>query len=116
MNSVHRRHANRPLAHRAGQGLRTQPAVNDSAVDAVTASLREFGWRQPIVVDAQGVIIVGHTRWKAGKKLGLAQVPVHVATDLSPEQIQAYRIADNQTATIADWDFTLLPLELIRRF
>ena len=88
------------------------PRVNDSAVDAVAASLREFGWRQPIVVDAQGVIIVGHTRWKAAKKLGLAQVPVHVATDLTPEQIQAYRIADNQTATIADWDFTLLPLEL----
>jgi DNA modification methylase len=88
------------------------PRVNDGAVDAVAASLREFGWRQPIVVDSDGVIIVGHTRWKAAKKLGLTQVPVHVATDLSPEQIQAYRIADNQTATIADWDFTLLPLEL----
>src|SRR4030095_1015209 len=88
------------------------PRVNDSAVDAVAASLKEFGWRQPIVVDSEGGIIVGHTRWKAAKKLGLAQVPVHVATNLSPEQIQAYRIADNQTATIADWDFTLLPLEL----
>jgi DNA modification methylase len=88
------------------------PRVNDQAVDAVAASLREFGFRQPIVVDADGVIIVGHTRWKAAKKLGLKQVPVHVATDLSPEQIQAYRIADNQTATIAEWDFTLLPLEL----
>jgi len=88
------------------------PRVNDSAVDAVAASLREFGWRQPIVVDADGIIIVGHTRWKAAKQLGLAEVPVHVATDLTPEQIQAYRIADNQTATIVDWDFTLLPLEL----
>jgi DNA modification methylase len=88
------------------------PRVNDGAVDAVAASLKEFGWRQPIVVDTEGVIVVGHTRWKAARKLGLAQVPVHVATDLSPEQIQAYRIADNRTATIAEWDFDLLPLEL----
>ena len=88
------------------------PRVNDAAVDAVAASLKEFGWRQPIVVDQDGVIVVGHTRWKAAKKLGLAQVPVHIATDLSPQQIQAYRIADNQTATIAEWDFDLLPLEL----
>jgi DNA modification methylase len=88
------------------------PRLNDAAVDAVMRSLREFGFRQPIVVDADDVIIVGHTRWKAAKKLGLAQVPVHVATDLSPEQIRAYRIADNQTATIADWDMQLLPTEL----
>jgi len=88
------------------------PRVNDQAVDAVAASLREFGFRQPIVVDADGVIIVGHTRWKAARKLGLAKVPVHVATDLSPEQIKAYRIADNQTATLAEWDFDLLPIEL----
>ena len=88
------------------------PRINDGAIEAVAGSLREFGFRQPIVVDRDGVIIVGHTRWKAAKKLALAQVPVHVATDLSPEQIKAYRIADNQTATIADWDFDLLPLEL----
>ena len=88
------------------------PRLNDAAVDAVMRSLREFGFRQPIVVDADDVIIVGHTRWKAAKKLGLAQVPVHVATDLTPEQIRAYRIADNQTATIADWDLQLLPTEL----
>jgi len=88
------------------------PRVNDQAVDAVAASLAEFGFRQPIVVDADGVIIVGHTRWKAAKKLGLAKVPVHVAKDLSPEQIKAYRIADNQTASIAEWDFDLLPVEL----
>jgi len=88
------------------------PRVNDPAVDAVAASLREFGFRQPIVVDGHGVIIVGHTRWKAAKKLGLAKVPVHVATDLSPEQTKAYRIADNQTASLAEWDFDLLPIEL----
>jgi DNA modification methylase len=88
------------------------PRVSDTAVDAVAASLKEFGFRQPIVVDADGVIIVGHTRWKAARKLGLAKVPVHVAKDLTAEQIKAYRIADNQTATIAEWDKELLPLEL----
>ena len=88
------------------------PRQNDQAVDAVAASLKEFGFRQPIVVDEAGVIIVGHTRWKAAQKLGLAQVPVHVARDLTPEQIKAYRIADNQTATLAEWDMELLPIEL----
>lgn len=63
------------------------PRLNDSAVDAVAASLREFGFRQPIVVDEESVIIVGHTRYKAAQKLGLEQVPVHVATDLTHEQI-----------------------------
>lgn len=88
------------------------PRQNDQAVDSVAASLREFGFRQPIVVDAEGVIIAGHTRYKAAQKLGLAQVPVHVATDLSPAQVKAYRIADNQTASIAEWDYQLLPIEL----
>jgi DNA modification methylase len=88
------------------------PRLNDVAVDAVAKSLREFGFRQPIVVDADGVIVVGHTRWKAAKKLGLAQVPVHVATDLTPEQAKAYRIADNKSNELADWDFQLLPIEL----
>ncbi|MBL7140942.1 MAG: ParB N-terminal domain-containing protein [Planctomycetes bacterium] len=88
------------------------PRVNDQAVDAVAASIREFGFRQPIVVDADGVIVVGHTRWKAAKKLGLKQVPVHVATDLTPAQVKAYRIADNKTADLAEWDFDLLPIEL----
>src|SRR5687768_9907717 len=87
------------------------PRLNDAAVDAVAASLREFGWRQPIVVDRDGVIVVGHTRWKAARKLGLPEVPVHLA-DLTPGQAKAYRLADNQTATIAEWDKELLPLEL----
>src|SRR5690606_20881858 len=72
----------------------------------------EYGMRQPLVVDTDGVIIVGHTRWKAAKKLGLAEVPVHVARDLEPEAVRAYRIADNKTAELADWDFDLLPIEL----
>ena len=80
------------------------PHVNDGAVDAVAASIHEFGFCQPIVVDSDGVIIVGHTRWKAAQKLGLAKVPVHVATNFSPEQIKAYRIADNKTNELADWD------------
>jgi len=78
----------------------------------VAASIREFGFRQPIVVDSAGVIIVGHTRWKAAQKLGLEKVPVHVATDLSPEQIKAYRIADNKTNELAEWNFELLPIEI----
>ena len=88
------------------------PRINDDAVDTVAASLREFGFRQPIVVDEANVIIVGHTRWKAAKKLGLAKVPIHVARDLTAEQVKAYRIADNQTATLAEWDYKLLPIEL----
>jgi len=89
------------------------PRLNEgAAVDAVAASILEFGFRQPLVVDRDGVIVVGHTRWKAAKKLGLAQVPVHVATDLTPEQAKAYRLADNKTNELAEWDSALLPLEL----
>jgi DNA modification methylase len=88
------------------------PRLNDDAVDAVVASIREFGFRQPIVVDSDGVIIVGHTRWKAAQKLGLEKVPVHVAKDLTPEQIKAYRIADNKTNELAEWNLDLLPIEL----
>ena len=88
------------------------PRLNDDAVPAVAASIREFGFRQPIVVDADGVIICGHTRYKAALHLGLEKVPVHVAKDLTPEQIKAYRIADNQTASLAEWNYELLPIEL----
>ena len=88
------------------------PRINDGAVDAVAASIRQFGFRQPIVVDTEGVIIVGHTRYKAALKLGLEKVPVHVATDLTPEQVKAYRIADNKTAELAEWNYELLPIEL----
>jgi len=85
------------------------PRQND---EAVGASIKEFGFRQPIVVDGDGVIIVGHTRFKAALKLGLKQVPVHVATDLTPAQARAYRIADNATNEIAGWNYELLPIEL----
>ncbi|NLK42723.1 MAG: ParB N-terminal domain-containing protein [Planctomycetes bacterium] len=88
------------------------PRQNDDAVDAVAASLKEFGFRSPIVVDGDGVIVCGHTRLKAAQKLGLAKVPVHVAKDLTPEQVRAYRIADNKTSDLSDWDYDILPIEL----
>jgi DNA modification methylase len=89
------------------------PRDNDGAVDAVVASIREFGWRQPVVLDAKGVIICGHTRFKAAQRMGLKQVPVHVATDLTATQVKAYRLADNATNEIAEWNYDLLPLELL---
>jgi DNA modification methylase len=88
------------------------PRRNSQAVECVAKSIKEFGFRQPIVVDEQGVIIVGHTRWKAAKKLGMTTVPVHVAEGLTPAQIKAYRIADNKTNELAEWDLDILPVEL----
>ncbi|QDU44328.1 Modification methylase DpnIIB [Symmachiella dynata] len=88
------------------------PRINDGAIDAVARSIQEFGFRQPVVVDDEGVIIVGHTRYKAAQKLGLEVVPVHVANGLTPAQVKAYRLADNKTSELAEWDFDLLPIEL----
>src|SRR5580693_4200296 len=88
------------------------PRINDAAVEAVAASIKEFGFRQPIVVDEEDVIIIGHTRHKAALKLGLKTVPVHVARGLTPAQAKGLRIADNQTASIANWDNDKLPIEL----
>src|SRR5271165_3553139 len=88
------------------------PRHNDQAVDAVAASIQAFGFRQPLVVDEEGMIIVGDTRLKAAKKLGLTVVPVHVAVGLTPAQCKAYRIADNKIAELADWNDDLLVQEL----
>lgn len=88
------------------------PRRNDEAVQAVAASLREFGWRQPIVVDADGTIVAGHTRYKAAQALGMDEVPVVVASDLTPEQCAAYRLADNRVAEASTWDEGLLAQEL----
>ena len=88
------------------------PRDNDDAVDAVANSVKEFGWQQPIVVDNEGVIIAGHTRYKAAEKLGLKTVPVVVAKDLTEEQVKAYRLADNKSGELADWDMDLLNDEL----
>jgi hypothetical protein len=83
-----------------------------SAVAKVAASIKEFGWRQPIVVDRDGVIICGHTRLLAARKLGFDQVPVHVAENLSPAQVRAYRLMDNRSHEEAEWDMELLAPEL----
>src|SRR5262249_13229921 len=89
------------------------PRRNDHAVEAVARSIAEFGFRQPIVIDEEGVIIVGNTRYKAALRLGLKEGPVHVAKGWSAAKIKAYRIADNKTAELADWDNDLLINELV---
>lgn len=86
--------------------------IPPAAIDKVAASLQAFGWRQPLVVDADGVLIVGHTRLAAAKQLGLTEVPVHVADSLTPEQVRAYRLADNRTHEEATWDEEALAAEL----
>ena len=95
-----------------------QPYINnprklkDSAIDKVAMSIKEYGFRQPIVVDANRIIVVGHTRYRASKKLGLKEVPITIADNLTPEQINAYRIADNRTAEESEWDNELLKMEI----
>lgn len=88
------------------------PRKNDPAVDAVAASIKNFGFKIPIVIDEQGVLVCGHTRTKAAKKLGIEEVPCIRATDLTPEQIRAFRIADNKVAELAEWDDALLGEEI----
>ncbi len=88
------------------------PRKNQDAVAKVAASIREFGFRQPIVVDSEMTIVVGHTRYLAALELGLEKIPVHVAEGLSPEQIKAYRIMDNRSHEDSEWGAELLSLEL----
>ena len=88
------------------------PRNNDNAVDAVAASIKEFGFKQPIVIDAEGVVVAGHTRLKAAKKLKLKTVPCVIADDLTPAQVKAYRLADNKVGELATWDFEKLELEI----
>ena len=87
------------------------PRLNDNAVDAVASSIKNFGFKVPIVVDNENEIVSGHTRLKAAKKLGIEEVPCIIADDLTPEQIKAFRLADNKVAEFADWDFKLLESE-----
>jgi len=84
-----------------------------AAIDKVAASIQEFGWRQPIVVDGKGVIICGHTRLLAARKLGLTEAPVHEAENLTPAQVRAYRLLDNRSHEETSWDEELLGLELL---
>jgi hypothetical protein len=88
------------------------PRRNEGAVKAVAESIKQFGWQQPLVVDQDNVLIVGHTRLKAAKKLGLKEVPVLVAANLSEEQVKKYRILDNKTNELSEWDFNLLKTEI----
>ena len=88
------------------------PRKNDKAVDKVAASIREFGFKVPIVIDKAGVVAAGHTRLKAALKLGMDTIPCIIADDLTEEQIKAFRLADNKTGEFADWDFELLTDEL----
>lgn len=88
------------------------PRDNSKAVNAVAESIKEFGFKNPIIVDKNGCIVAGHTRYKAAEKLGLDEVPVIVVDDLSDEQVKAFRLADNKTAELAEWNFELLDSEL----
>lgn len=87
--------------------------ISAKAVDKVASSIKEFGWRQPIVVDKEGVIIAGHTRLLAAHKLCMEQAPVHVAQNLTPAQVKAYRLMDNRSNDEAEWDMDLLGPELL---
>ena len=88
------------------------PRINDGAIDAVVNSIKEFGFQQPIVIDKNNVIIVGHTRYKAALQLELDRVPCVVASELTEGQIRAYRLADNKTNELALWDYDKLIEEL----
>ena len=88
------------------------PRNNDDAVQYVANSLKKFGWKQPIVIDKDGVIVAGHTRYRAAESLGMKTVPCVIADDLTEEEVKAYRLADNKTAEMAGWNFQLLDIEL----
>jgi ParB-like nuclease domain len=87
--------------------------ISQQAIDKVAASLKEFHWKQPLVVDAEGVIVVGHVRLLAAQKLGMTEVPVHIANDLTNAQVRAYRLMDNRSHEEAEWDYELLGPELL---
>lgn len=91
---------------------KNNPRKNDDAVQYVANSIKEFGFKVPLVITPDGEIVAGHTRYKASKKLGLKQIPCIVANDLSEEQIKAFRLADNRVGEIAGWDMPMLDAEL----
>ena len=88
------------------------PRKNETAVEAVAESIKQFGFKVPIIVDKDNVIVAGHSRLKAARMLGLEKVPCIVADDLTPEQIKAFRLADNKVGELAGWDFAKLEEEL----
>ena len=91
---------------------KNNPRKNANAVDAVANSIKEFGFRQPIVLDGNNEIVAGHTRYFAAKKLGLIKIPCVIAADLTEQQIKMYRLADNKTHELSEWDFDLLGIEI----
>lgn len=90
------------------------PRLNDAAVQAVAESLKKFGWQQPIVIDRKGVIVCGHTRYKAALELGMKTAPCKYADELTDEEITAYRLVDNKTAELAEWDVDKMTEELAK--
>ena len=88
------------------------PRKNLNAVDSVAASIKEFGFKVPIIIDKDNVIVAGHTRLLAARKLGLPEVPCLIADDLTPAQIKAFRLADNKVAELAEWNMEMLAIEL----
>ena len=91
---------------------KNNPRNNEEAVEPVMNSIKEFGFKVPVIVDKNNIVVAGHTRLKAAEKLGLEEVPCIIADDLTEEQINAFRLADNKTGEIATWDFDLLNIEL----
>lgn len=85
--------------------------ITQAAIEGVARSITKYGWRQPIVVDEAGEIIVGHTRYAAAQLMKLKKVPVHVAAGMSPEEVRAYRLADNRTGEESEWDLPALAIE-----
>ena len=88
------------------------PRKNEAAVDKVAASIKEFGFKVPLVITEDGEVVAGHTRLKAAEQLGIKKIPCVVASDLTPEQIKAFRLADNKVAEFSSWDDELLEMEL----
>jgi 16S rRNA G966 N2-methylase RsmD len=88
------------------------PRINKKSIDKVANSLLAYGWRQPIVVDKNMIIVAGHTRFSAARQLKLNKVPVHIADNLNEQQIKAYRLADNRSADDSEWNFDALKIEL----
>ena len=88
------------------------PRNNDNAVEYVERSIKDFGFKIPIIVDKNNIIVAGHTRYKAAKKLNLSEVPCIVADDLTDDQIKAFRLVDNKSAELAEWNLELLNIEL----
>ncbi|OHB58810.1 MAG: hypothetical protein A2Y12_00210 [Planctomycetes bacterium GWF2_42_9] len=88
------------------------PRDNSAAIAGVAKSIKEFGFKVPVILDSAGTIIAGHTRIMAAKELGMTEVPVIRADDLTPEQVKAFRVADNKLHELSKWDYELLPVEL----